>query len=99
MTDLSGYGKKSTANGDTRSSLRLRLRIAVPGRAADADPPQHLTCGKFNNPKRTEFTPVPAAIDDALAADPNEWDGERGAHESDWVTSGLVNEPGRNLCS
>ena len=99
MTDLSGYRKKSTANGDTRSSLRLRLRIAVPDRAADADPPQHLTCGKFNNPKRTEFTPVPAAIDDALAADPNEWDGERGAHESDWVTSGLVNEPGRNLCS
>jgi hypothetical protein len=29
--------------------LRLRLRIAVPGRAADADPPQHLTCGKFNS--------------------------------------------------
>jgi hypothetical protein len=25
------------------------LRIAVPGRAADADPPQHLTCGKFNS--------------------------------------------------
>ena len=43
MTDLSGYAKKSTANGDTRSGLRLRLRIAVPGRAADADPPQHLT--------------------------------------------------------
>ena len=49
MTDLSGYAKKSTANGDTRSGLRLRLRIAVPGRAADADPPQHLTCGKFNS--------------------------------------------------
>jgi integrase/recombinase XerC len=45
LTDLSGYAKKSTANGDTRSGLRLRLRIAVPGRAADADPPQHLTCG------------------------------------------------------
>jgi hypothetical protein len=42
LTDLSGYAKKSTANGDTRSGLRLRLRIAVPGRAADADPPQHL---------------------------------------------------------
>lgn len=49
MTDPSGYAKKSTANGDTRSGLRLRLRIAVPGRAADADPPQHLTCGKFNS--------------------------------------------------
>jgi hypothetical protein len=49
LTDLSGYAKKSTANGDTRSGLRLRLRIAVPGRAADADPPQHLTCGKFNS--------------------------------------------------
>ena len=49
MTDLSGYAKKSTANGDTRSGLRLRLRIAVPGRAADADPPQHLTSGKFNS--------------------------------------------------
>ncbi|GLW96174.1 transposase [Microtetraspora sp. NBRC 16547] len=49
MTDLSGYAKKSTANGDTRSGLRLRLRIAVPGWAADADPPQHLTCGKFNS--------------------------------------------------
>lgn len=30
----------------TRSGLRLRLRIAVPGRAAAADPPLHLTCGK-----------------------------------------------------
>lgn len=49
MTDLSGYAKKSSANGDTRSGLWLRLRIAVPGRAADADPPQHLTCGKFNS--------------------------------------------------
>jgi len=49
LTDLSGYAKKSTANGDARSGLRLRLRIAVPGRAADADPPQHLTCGKFNS--------------------------------------------------
>jgi hypothetical protein len=29
LTDLSGYAKKSTANGDTRSGLRLRLRIAV----------------------------------------------------------------------
>ena len=29
MTDLSGYAKKSTANGDTRSGLRLRLRIAA----------------------------------------------------------------------
>lgn len=48
MTDLSGYAKKSSANGDTRSGLRLRSRIAVPGRAADADPPQHLTCGRFN---------------------------------------------------
>jgi len=47
LTDLSGYAKKSTANGDRRSGLRLRLRIAVPGRAVDADPPQHLTCGKF----------------------------------------------------
>ena len=27
----------------TRSGPRLRLRIADPGRAADADPPQHLT--------------------------------------------------------
>ena len=44
LTDPSGYAKKSTANGDTRSGLRRRLRIAVPGRAADADPPQHLTC-------------------------------------------------------
>jgi len=25
------------------------VRIAVPGRAADADPLQHLTCGKFNS--------------------------------------------------
>jgi hypothetical protein len=43
LTDLSGYAKKSTANGDTRSGLRLRLRlrIAVPDRAADADPPRH----------------------------------------------------------
>jgi len=49
LTDLSGYAKKSTANGDTRSGLRLRLRIAAPGRAADADPPQHLTCGKFTS--------------------------------------------------
>jgi hypothetical protein len=49
LADLSWYAKKSTANGDTRSGLRLRLRIAVPGRAADADPPQHLTCGKFNS--------------------------------------------------
>ena len=49
MTDLSGYPNKSTANGDTRSGLRLRLRIAVPGRAADADPPQHFTCGRFNS--------------------------------------------------
>ena len=48
MTDLSGYARKSTAPADTRSGLRLRLRIAVPGRAADADPPQHLTCGKFS---------------------------------------------------
>jgi hypothetical protein len=37
LTDLSGYAKKPTANGDTRSGLRLRSRIAVPGRAADAD--------------------------------------------------------------
>ncbi|WP_326570377.1 hypothetical protein OIE69_03160 [Actinacidiphila glaucinigra] len=44
MTDLSGYAKKSTANGETRPGLRLRLRIAVPGRAADADPPAKL-CG------------------------------------------------------
>jgi hypothetical protein len=36
LTDLSGYAKKSTANGDTRSGLRLRLRIAVSGRVADA---------------------------------------------------------------
>jgi dihydrofolate reductase len=43
LTDLSGYAKKFTANGDTRSGLRLRLRIAVPGRPADADPPQHLS--------------------------------------------------------
>jgi hypothetical protein len=49
LTDLGGYAKKSTANGDTRSGLRLRLRIAVPGRAADADAPQHLTCGKLNS--------------------------------------------------
>jgi hypothetical protein len=49
LTDLSGYAKKSTANGDTRSGLRRRLRIAVPGREADADPPQHLTCGKFSS--------------------------------------------------
>ena len=49
MTDPSGYAKKSTANGDTRSGLRLRLRIAVPDRAAAGDPPQHLTCGKFNS--------------------------------------------------
>ena len=49
LTVLSGYAKKSTANGDTRSGLRLRLRIAVPGRAADADAPQHLTCGKLNS--------------------------------------------------
>lgn len=27
MTDPSEYAKKSTANGDTRSGLRLRLRI------------------------------------------------------------------------
>ena len=27
MTDLSGYAKKSTANGDTRSSFRRRLRL------------------------------------------------------------------------
>jgi hypothetical protein len=26
LTDLSGYAKKSTADGDTRSDLRLRLR-------------------------------------------------------------------------
>ncbi|GAB3182228.1 hypothetical protein GCM10027259_35100 [Micromonospora palomenae] len=31
LTDLSGYAKKSTANGDTSSGLRLRLRIAAPG--------------------------------------------------------------------
>ena len=48
-TDLRGYAKKSTANGDTDRGLRLRSRIAVPGRAADADPPQHLTPGKFNS--------------------------------------------------
>ena len=30
MTDLSGYAKKSTANGDTRSDLRLRLRRPEP---------------------------------------------------------------------
>ena len=48
LTDLSGYAKKSTANGDTRSVIRLRLRIAGPGRAADADPHQHLTRRKFN---------------------------------------------------
>ena len=29
MTDPSGYAKKSIANGDTGSSLRLRLRFAV----------------------------------------------------------------------
>jgi hypothetical protein len=31
LTDLSGYAKKSAANGDTRSGLRSRLRIAAPG--------------------------------------------------------------------
>ena len=30
MTDLCGYAKKSTANGDTRSDLRLRLRRPEP---------------------------------------------------------------------
>ena len=30
MTDLSGYAKKSTADGDTRSGLRLRLRRPEP---------------------------------------------------------------------
>jgi hypothetical protein len=29
LTDLSGYAKKSTTNGDTRSGLLLRLRIVV----------------------------------------------------------------------
>jgi hypothetical protein len=42
LTDLSGYAKKPTANGDTRSGLRLRFRIGVAGRAADADPPRVL---------------------------------------------------------
>jgi hypothetical protein len=34
---LSGYAKKSTANGDTRSGLRLRLRIAAPGPTRPVD--------------------------------------------------------------
>jgi hypothetical protein len=29
LTDLSGYAKKFNANGDTRSGLRLGLRIAT----------------------------------------------------------------------
>ena len=37
LTDLSGYAKKSTANGDTRSDLRLRLRIAAPNGIRDGD--------------------------------------------------------------
>ena len=56
MTDLSGYAEKSTANGDTRSGLRLRLRIAVPGRAADADPPDSARSnrgGTSNTSKQT----------------------------------------------
>ncbi len=40
MTDPGGYANTSTAKGDTRSSPRLRVRIAVPGRAADAGPAQ-----------------------------------------------------------
>ena len=48
MTDLGGYAKTSTANGDLRSGLRLRWGIAVPGRAADADPPPHLICGRLS---------------------------------------------------
>ena len=65
MTDLGGDAKKSTANGDTRSGLRLRLRFAVPGRAADADPPQHLTCGKS-----TQDRWLPVSV--ASLADPQE---------------------------
>jgi len=56
LTDLSGYAEKSTANGDTRSGLRLRLRIAVPGRAADADPPDSARSnrgGTSNTSKQT----------------------------------------------
>jgi hypothetical protein len=37
LTDLSRNAKKSTANGDTRSGLRLRLRIAAPGPTADLE--------------------------------------------------------------
>jgi hypothetical protein len=42
LTDLTGYAKKSTANGDTRS-VSGGLCVAVSGRAADADPPRLLT--------------------------------------------------------
>jgi len=38
-----GTLKKPTANGDTRSGVRLRLRVAVPGRAAVSQPSDVLT--------------------------------------------------------
>ena len=47
-----------------RSGLRLRLRIAVSGRAAHADPPRHPTCGKFNS---NHWLPVSAVSDRPLA--------------------------------
>lgn len=46
---LVGTVNRSTANGDTRSGLRLRVRIAVPGRAAGADPARHLARGTLNS--------------------------------------------------
>lgn len=89
MTDLSGYAKKSTANGATRSGLRLRLRIAVPGPAAEADPPQHLTCGKWaaDEPPSSEDLHTYPGIDAPATIQPATTPSERDSRMRKWLRS------------
>ena len=52
LTDLSGYAKKSTANGDTRSRPRLRLRIAARDRRGSRHPASDYTLNREEPVKR-----------------------------------------------